>query len=222
MMSLQYYYPNPFISSSVPQLAKSYLQEASISSPSSLLNTSKTNNTMNFFQQVLLSPIDNVEGDVNSARRNDCWKEIRCDYVNQEAGGAATTDDDECRMKISSPPTTTSEEYANEVSDDNFSSTGDEEGVYSADDEEFSSSSSTSSKSKKKLFLLLQKKRRKSYCCALPPQLVAESSDDDDKGTQPPRRVTTIGAGLAYGSDTLRSYQSKSASSSCCFLGRSL
>lgn len=168
----------------------------------------------NFFQQVLLDPIDGVEDDINRFKRNEGWKEIRMyaddtanpnpgggnvGYLNQLMvdsdggnGGRITNNDGSMGAGI--------------VSDDNDGSAGEED--------------TTVNKA-----VVVQKYWKR--------KLSVESStssyeEDEEDGSSPPRHLpaagasssslrrsrntNTVGAGLAYGSDTLRSYQSRSSS----------
>jgi len=172
----------------------------------------------NFFQQVLLDPIDGVEDDINRFKRNEGWKEIRM-YADDNAnelglggGGGGRRDVGYLNQLMvdsvdstSSSGRITNEMGAGIVSDDNDGSAGEEDtannnkgvGVQKYWKRKFSVESSTSS-----------------------------YEEEEEDGSSPPRQLpaagasssslrrsrNTVGAGLAYGSDTLRSYQSRSSS----------
>jgi hypothetical protein len=160
----------------------------------------------NFFQQVLLDPIDGVKDDINRFKRNEGWKEIRMyaaaddanpgvGYLNQLMVDSIDDSNSDSMMGTSGI-----------VSDDNDGSAGEEDTIVNKG-------------------VAVQKywKRKLSVESSI------SSYEEEEDGSSPPRQLpavgvssssssslrrsrNTVGAGLAYGSDTLRSYQSRSSS----------
>ena len=164
----------------------------------------------NFFQQVLLDPIDGVEDDINRFKRNEGWKEIRMyaddANANPNPGGNAGYLN---QLMVDSVDNTNSSGRITDndgmgagiVSDDNDGSAGEEE--------------DTATNNNKGVVVQKYWKRKLS---------VESSTSSCEDGSSPPRHLpaagaaslrrsrNAVGAGLAYGSDTLRSYQSRSSS----------
>jgi hypothetical protein len=172
----------------------------------------------NFFQQVLLDPIDGVEDDINRFKRNEGWKEIRM-YVDDdneiglggEGGGGRRDVGYLNQLMVDSVDTTsssgmiTNELGAGIVSDDNDGSAGEEDTANNKG-------------------VAVQKYWKRKLSVESSTSSYEEEEEED--GSSPPRQLpavgasssslrrsrNTVGAGLAYGSDTLRSYQSRSSS----------
>ena len=175
----------------------------------------------NFFQQVLLDPIDGVEDDINRFKRNEGWKEIRmyADDDNEiglggEGGGGRRDVGYLNQLMVDSVDnassfgriTNSDGMGAGIVSDDNDGSAGEED---------------TANINKKGVAVQKYWKRKLSVESS-----TSSYEEEEEDGSSPPRHLpaagasssslrrsrNTVGAGLAYGSDTLRSYQSRSSS----------
>eukprot|EP00984_Skeletonema_dohrnii_P029403 scaffold19978_cov86-Skeletonema_dohrnii-CCMP3373.AAC.2 len=188
----------------------------------------------NFFQQVL-DPIDGSDNDVNSRRRNEAWKEIRYNdnddtammgYSNEVGVRVEEVSDDECRVNggggvkcrhqgIGSLLGECCMDSGGIVSDDNDVSCS-EESKTDTIAKRGGEGGRSSPSSWSGVPLPSSQRKRKSV-----DDSSSMSGEEDDNNTSPPtslvgvpsqpppRRVNTIGAGLAYGSDAWRSYQSK-------------
>ena len=160
----------------------------------------------NFFQQVLLDPIDGVEDDINRFKRNEGWKEIRMyadDTANPNPGGNVGYLN---QLMVDSDGGNGGRITSNDgmgagiVSDDNDGSAGEED---------------TANNIKGVAVQKYWKRSSTSSC-----------EEEEEDGSSPPRHLpavgasssslrrsrNTVGAGLAYGSDTLIRYQSRSSS----------
>ncbi|KAK1737767.1 hypothetical protein QTG54_011539 [Skeletonema marinoi] len=189
----------------------------------------------NFFQQVL-DPIDGSDNDVNSRRRNEAWKEIRYDDIdntsmgsNEEGVRVEEVSDDECRVNGGGGVKCRHQGIGSLLGECCMDSIG---GIVSDDNDVSCSEESKTDTTAKRgggwsspsswsgVPLPSSQRKRKSV-----DDSSSMSGEEDDNNQSswtspptslvgvpsqpPPRRVNTIGAGLAYGSDAWRSYQSK-------------
>jgi hypothetical protein len=194
----------------------------------------------NFFQQVLLDPIDGVEDDINRFKRNEGWKEIRMYNADDDddddelglggegsgvGGGRRCSSNagylNQLMVDYSVDSTSSSGRITNNsdssmgtsgiVSDDNDGSAGEED------------TTTATNYNKGRVGVQKYWKRKLSV------ESSTSSYEEEEDGSSPPRQLpaigassssssslrrsrNTVGAGLAYGSDTLRSYQSRSSS----------
>lgn len=168
---------------------------------------------------------------MNSRRRNEAWKEIRLmnnhhhddemEFENEEGVRVGEVSDDESRVNACRHHQSLGALFGEccicegssgggIVSDDNDLSCG-EESKTSTGGRAGSSPSSSS-------FVVAKQKKRKSVDdssflsedCSSQRSFFGSSPPQSSSGVVvPPRRVNTIGAGLAYGTDAWRSYQSR-------------